>query len=106
MVAQGADSRRKLAQHPLVQQFMLGPVEREPRNFTFAPELYELEVLEPRRHESHRAQHFDTTASLVDHSVCSDSKSLDFFISACQRSSCLYTQSGKPCPTASGKAFL
>ena len=48
-LAERTDSRGDFGQHSLVQQIVLGAVERQIRHFAFAAELDELKILELRR---------------------------------------------------------
>ncbi len=55
----------QLAEHPFVQQVVVGAVEREPRDFSFDAHLHELKFFDFRRDQRQRSEDFDTCSALL-----------------------------------------
>ena len=57
------DSAGQLAEHALVQQVVVGAIEREPRDFAIDVHLEELKFFDLGRNQRQRAEDFDACAA-------------------------------------------
>src|SRR6202020_314109 len=63
LLAESIDATGQLAEHTLVEQVVVGSIEREPRDFPFDFHLEELKFVELGRNQRQRAKNFDARAA-------------------------------------------